>query len=109
MGIRRVKTCDVTGEEVPDDTRADRLTWQNVSYDLYLSDNGREQIVNFLEPVLRGAEEVSTAPQRRKGRQAGVRNDLDAIRAWARDNGHQVADRGRIKAEIVEAYDAAQS
>jgi hypothetical protein len=32
--------------------------------------------------------------------------ELAAIRTWANANGHEVAERGRIKAEIVAAYDA---
>ena len=35
--------------------------------------------------------------------------ELAAIRAWANENGHEVAERGRIKAEIVAAYDAAKN
>nr|WP_234315638.1 MULTISPECIES: histone-like nucleoid-structuring protein Lsr2 [unclassified Streptomyces] len=31
-----------------------------------------------------------------------------AIRTWARENGYQVADRGRIPANIREAYKQAQ-
>ncbi|MGW5789241.1 histone-like nucleoid-structuring protein Lsr2 [Saccharopolyspora sp. NPDC003752] len=31
-----------------------------------------------------------------------------AIRTWAREQGFQVSDRGRIPAEIVEAYDNAR-
>jgi hypothetical protein len=38
---------------------------------------------------------------------AGASSDLAAIRAWARDNGYQVSDRGRISAEIRNAYSAA--
>ncbi|HHU11046.1 MAG TPA: Lsr2 family protein [Intrasporangiaceae bacterium] len=30
--------------------------------------------------------------------------DLDAIRTWARANGFQVADRGRISSKVKEAY-----
>lgn len=33
--------------------------------------------------------------------------DLDAIRTWARANGFEVADRGRISAKVKEAYAAA--
>ncbi|WP_444546483.1 Lsr2 family DNA-binding protein [Brachybacterium paraconglomeratum] len=29
------------------------------------------------------------------------------IREWARENGHDVSDRGRLAATIIEAYDAA--
>jgi hypothetical protein len=32
---------------------------------------------------------------------------LKAIRAWAKDNGQKVSDRGRISAEVVAAYQAA--
>ena len=30
-----------------------------------------------------------------------------AVREWARSTGHQVSDRGRVAAELVEAYRAA--
>ncbi|MFD6105686.1 Lsr2 family protein [Nocardia salmonicida] len=35
------------------------------------------------------------------------RNDHNAIRAWASNNGHSVSTRGRISAEVVAAYDKA--
>jgi hypothetical protein len=34
--------------------------------------------------------------------------DLSAMRAWARENGYRVSDRGRISTEIREAFHAAQ-
>jgi hypothetical protein len=33
-------------------------------------------------------------------------NDLATIREWARAKGYQVADRGRISANIMDEYDA---
>jgi hypothetical protein len=38
---------------------------------------------------------------------ASRRGDLGAVRAWARENGHQVSDRGRVSAAVQEAYDKA--
>jgi hypothetical protein len=35
------------------------------------------------------------------------REQLRAIREWARQHGHNVSDRGRISAEIKQAFDAA--
>lgn len=35
--------------------------------------------------------------------------ELAAIREWANANGYEVAERGRIKAEIVAAYDAREN
>ncbi|MEV0089845.1 histone-like nucleoid-structuring protein Lsr2 [Saccharopolyspora sp. NPDC003752] len=39
---------------------------------------------------------------------AADRERNQAIREWARNQGMQVSDRGRIPAEVVEAYDNAQ-
>jgi hypothetical protein len=33
--------------------------------------------------------------------------DTASVRAWARDNGYAVNDRGRVAAEILDAYQAA--
>ena len=35
------------------------------------------------------------------------RKDVSAIREWARKNGHEVSERGRIPAAVQEAYDKA--
>ncbi|MEV2262722.1 histone-like nucleoid-structuring protein Lsr2 [Streptomyces anulatus] len=35
------------------------------------------------------------------------REELAAIRAWARENGHQVADAGMVRRAVLEAFDAA--
>ncbi|WP_299033733.1 NAD-dependent DNA ligase LigA [uncultured Pseudokineococcus sp.] len=37
---------------------------------------------------------------------AARRTDLAEIRAWARENGHVVADRGRVAQSVRDAYDA---
>jgi nucleoid-associated protein Lsr2 len=37
------------------------------------------------------------------------REQIGAIRDWARRNGHQVSDRGRIAAPVVDAYNKAHA
>lgn len=49
-----------------------------------------------------GGRRRASAPRR-----AGGSGDTSVIREWARENGHKVSDRGRIPAEIREAYAAA--
>ncbi|NNH23471.1 hypothetical protein HLB09_10285 [Pseudokineococcus marinus] len=44
-----------------------------------------------------GAEGPATRPRR---------TDLDDVRAWARENGHEVAARGRVRQAVLDAYDA---
>lgn len=44
----------------------------------------------------------------RGGRRSGAaRRDTAAVRAWARTNGYQVSERGRIPTAVLDAYDAA--
>ncbi len=58
-----------------------------------------------------GRQEGRASGGRRRGsRAASVRNSreqLQAIRDWARRNGHPVSDRGRIAASVVDAFEAA--
>ena len=35
------------------------------------------------------------------------RKNVSAVREWARENGHEVSERGRIPAAVQEAYDKA--
>lgn len=35
-------------------------------------------------------------------------SDAGAVRTWAKENGYEVSERGRISAEIRDAYEAAQ-
>ncbi|MEU9677812.1 histone-like nucleoid-structuring protein Lsr2 [Streptomyces parvus] len=53
----------------------------------------------------RSTAAVSTAA--RTGGSGRSRDELAAIRAWARAHGHQVADLGMVPKRILEAYDAA--
>lgn len=40
-------------------------------------------------------------------RASSRRKDVSAVREWARANGHEVSERGRIPAAVQEAYDKA--
>ncbi|WP_299577561.1 Lsr2 family protein [uncultured Williamsia sp.] len=105
-----------------DDTEitADQATtvawsWRGVDYEF---DTSADRLAGF-----ESADETTTVAQllavsrRVSGRRAAVRPvgastvgaDAAEIRAWARDNGIQVPDRGRIPAPIRDNYLAARS
>ena len=44
----------------------------------------------------------------RRSAATAQQDDPAAIRAWARAKGHPVSDRGRIPAQVLQAYEAAQ-
>lgn len=72
------------------------------AYEIDLSDKNAKK--------LRDALSLYTASARRSGRRqvrsTSGRSSVDtaAIRAWAKSKGYEVSDRGRISADILEAY-----
>jgi hypothetical protein len=68
----------------------------------------RDSLANYVANARRGRGGRSSGPSsRRSGRAArGDREQTQAIRAWARKNGHKVGDKGRIPATVLEAYNA---
>ena len=81
-----------------------------VSYEIDLSDKNagklRDGLATWIGHARRSGGRRSTG--RRSGSSsASSRRDLSAVRAWARANGHQVSDRGRVSAAVQEAYDKA--
>lgn len=75
------------------------------NYEIDLSGEHAEE----LRAELRGWAERARKTGRRA--RAGQRVDLgpspQVVRAWARANGYQMSNRGRVAAEVREAYDKA--
>jgi len=83
------------------------------SYEIDLSKKNAAKLRDALAPFVgaaRRAGRSGSTPGRRGAARSASRADrgrIQAIREWARANGHPISDRGRIPATIVEAYDAA--
>ncbi len=81
----------------------------NKTYEIDLTQENQTKLEGVLAPFIDAAREIkgarNSAPQSRR---SAPRTDLDDIRAWARAQGHNVSDRGRVPQSIVDAYEAAQ-
>jgi hypothetical protein len=109
---RTYLTDDLDGSE--DDVRTVRLALDKVSYEIDLSAVNEARLRDKLAKFVAAGTEVRAKPVAGTGRKsasvATTRPDKEqtqAIRQWARANGHQVSDRGRISAAIQEAFGAA--
>ena len=82
-----------------------------VTYEIDLSDDNaqklRDGLAQWVAAARRsgGRKSVRTPATRRRS-DSGSAND---IRAWAREQGMEVSDRGRVKEEIRQAYEAAHA
>lgn len=100
-------------------------TWQGQAYEIDLSDNNAEAFAEALAPYLAASRRTGRKPARTGGRRAttsapegattgaaavaGVGQfDPKAVRVWAKDNGIELAPRGRLSHAVLEQYRAAQ-
>ena len=73
------------------------------TYDIDLTDENAEKLSAALAPFIAVARRSDKPAPRVRGR-ARTKSQTDAIREWARANGYDVSDRGRIAESIIEAY-----
>lgn len=75
------------------------------SYEIDLSTKNAAALRKALAPYTASARKVSG--RSRRGSAGKGTADAATIRAWANDHGYEVSNRGRIPAEVREAYQAA--
>ena len=80
------------------------------AYEIDLSNDNAEALRTALEPYISAARRSSASrgPARTNARKSGTgASETAEIREWALANGHEVSSRGRIPANVIEAYRAA--
>jgi len=88
-------------------------------YEIDLSDDNaarlRDSLASFIAAARKSGGSTTTGSRREQKMtvssgprpQTLDREQTAAIRAWARQNGHQISNRGRISKTVVEAFQAA--
>lgn len=96
--IQVILVDDITGGDA---TETVNFALDNVSYEIDLSAENAAKLRQDFETWVNAGRRVSS----RRGSASRARsNDSAKVRAWAKDNGYAVSERGRISAEIREAY-----
>lgn len=81
--------------------------WDGHVFEIDLSKKNIAALDTVLKPYVSAARRVRGPGARVNGRRAGgKRSNMPDIREWARANGHEISDRGRIPVAVVEAYEA---
>ncbi|MER7073349.1 Lsr2 family protein [Terrabacter sp. NPDC000476] len=82
-----------------------------VTYEIDLSDKNaaklRDDLATWTGHARRAGSGSAKGAGSRRRSSGPKRGDLAAVREWARANGHDVSDRGRISSEVQAAYDKA--
>jgi len=86
-----------------------RFALDGTDYEIDLSGKNSEELRSALRKYVDHARKVG-GNARRPGARGGRRSstvDTGAVRAWARKNGYEIKDRGRVPSEVVAKYQAA--
>jgi nucleoid-associated protein Lsr2 len=80
-----------------------QFSYRGIDYELDLAERSQAKMDKALAPFIKAARKVGGRKRSRSSSKS--RNDLSSVRAWAREHGHAVSERGRIPAAALEAYD----
>jgi hypothetical protein len=104
---------DLSGDDI-DEGRGETVefAYRGNSYTIDLTDKEAAGFDRAMAMYIEHATKVGGVRQRpaasAKASGAGrSKDELQNVRTWARENGYQVSERGRIKADIVAAYHSA--
>jgi hypothetical protein len=76
-------------------------------YEIDLSKKNAKAFRKQLAPYIDHARKAGRGQRRRSSRTTASRSRSGGVRAWAKEHGITVSDRGRIPASVVEQYEAA--
>jgi hypothetical protein len=99
---------DINGSEAAETVS---FSLDGVSYEIDLTVSNAKKLRDDLATWVGHARRSGGRKSSRRATTLGGarRADLGAVREWARNNGYKVSDRGRISADILAAYDKANS
>jgi hypothetical protein len=85
-----------------------RFALDGTDYEIDLSAAHSAELHQALEAYIRHARRAGGATRRAgRGRTAAQPLDTHRVREWAKDNGIDVRERGRVPADVVAKYKAA--
>ena len=96
-------------DDVDQSEAVETLTFgiEGVTYEIDLSDKNAKKLRDDLAPWV--AKARRTGGRRSTVRKSGTtdKQQISGVRAWLKEHGHDVSERGRIPAKLQELYHAA--
>ena len=103
-----VFTDDIDGSDAADTVR---FGLQGTSYEIDLSKKNADKLAKIFEPYVQAVRKASSSSGRRQaaGRSRPAGPSPAAVREWARTEGMEVKDKGRVPAELIVKFQAANA
>jgi len=108
MAKRIILSDDFSGKEDESVATYTFMTRDGKFHQIDLSADSVQKLDRALKPFISAGHEVTrlTALSASNGSKSSIDQTAD-IRVWARQNGYEVGDRGRMPEEVISAYNKA--
>lgn len=112
---KKVVYTDDLNPELDADAGTQTFSLNGTQYEIDLSSRNATKLSSVLAPFIAvarnaGRKPVSQTTNRKSAPSSGYNSEqLKAIRGWAVNNGFKVNEKGRVAAEILLAFEQAQS
>jgi hypothetical protein len=97
---------DLDGEEIAGDGKTITFAHGGNAYEIDLTETNALKLHDALAPYVAAARRVGSR-RTSAGPLTTSKNDLQAMRSWAKAHGIKVSERGRVSQEVQAAYRAA--
>ena len=104
--VQTIIVSDISGDDANDGESVE-FTYRGVSYAIDLTKQEADTFDQAMEVYTAHARRQSGRRTGGSGKAKTDRQQLQAVREWARANGHTVSDRGRVSQQIQDAYNSA--
>jgi len=101
--VIRVLADDIDGDEAAETVK---LSYHGVDYEIDLSARNAAALDGALAPYLEAARRVKPSRRTTPRPSAAAPNPKD-VRSWARSEGIQISDRGRVPGDVTRRYQEA--
>ena len=100
---------DLDGTDLGSEANSISFAFEGKEYTIDLSEANAEAFREVMAPYIENGHRVigGKAKPARKSAAKSSSGDTKIIREWARENGFEVSDRGRIPSDVMDAYAAA--
>ena len=95
---------DIDGSEAEGTVR---FGFGGTEYEIDLNEKHADQFAKALGPFIAAARKVPSSSRRAARAVRAPRRGQSDVRAWARDQGIKISNRGRIPADVLAKYQAA--
>ena len=104
--VQVIHTDDIDGSEAAETIS---FALDGINYSIDLSAENAQKLRDAFAPYIAAGERDRSSRRSGSGRRKSAGTAATDIRAWAAEQGMQVSSRGRVSAEVREAYERAHS